>query len=95
MTGGDGDGIGSMPLYTHLDRIERGLAAQGIGPKDRFRPEQLFALDQWHYHGTDAIRDAAAFLQIGPPMPEPTSSTRLRGPICRKAAASRIASVPW
>ena len=66
MTGGDGDGIGSMPLYTHLDRIERGLAAQGIGPNDRFRPEQLFALDQWHYHGTDAIRDAAAFLQIGP-----------------------------
>ena len=55
-----------MPLYTHLERIERGLAAQGIGPQDRFRPEQLFALDQWHYHGTDAIRDAAAFLQIGP-----------------------------
>lgn len=66
MTGGDGDGIATMPLYTHLDRIERGLAAQGIGPQERFKPEQLFTLDQWHYHGTDAIRDAAAFLQIGP-----------------------------
>jgi SAM-dependent methyltransferase len=63
--GGDGS-IATMPLYTHLDRIERGLAAQGIGPKDRFRPEQLFTLDQWHYHGTDAIRYAASFLQIGP-----------------------------
>ena len=67
-TGGDGAdaSLAAMPLYTHLERIERGLAAQGIGPQDRFRPEQLFALDQWHYHGTDAIRDAAAFLQIGP-----------------------------
>jgi len=67
-TGGDGADatLAAMPLYTHLERIERGLAAQGIGPKDRFKPEQLFALDQWHYHGIDAIRDAAAFLQIGP-----------------------------
>ena len=30
----DGVPIGSMPLYTHLDRIERGLAAVGIGPAD-------------------------------------------------------------
>ena len=29
-------------------------------------PERLFALDQWHYHGTDAVRDAAAFLGLGP-----------------------------
>lgn len=59
-------GIETMPLYTHVDRIERGLAAAGIGPKDRVSPEQLFTLDQWHYHGTDAIRDAAAFLGLGP-----------------------------
>jgi sarcosine/dimethylglycine N-methyltransferase len=59
-------GIAAMPLYTHVDRIARGLAAQGIGPADSFRPEQLFALDQWHYHGTDAIRDAARFLGLGP-----------------------------
>jgi cyclopropane fatty-acyl-phospholipid synthase-like methyltransferase len=48
--------IGAMPLYTHTDRIARGLAAQGIGPGDPIPPERLFALDQWHYHGTDAVR---------------------------------------
>ena len=55
-----------MPLYTNLDRIARGLAAQGIGPGDPIRPEQLFALDQWHYHGTEAIAAAARALGLGP-----------------------------
>jgi cyclopropane fatty-acyl-phospholipid synthase-like methyltransferase len=58
-------GIGAMPLYTHTDRIARGLAAQGIGPDDPIPPERLFALDQWHYHGTDAVRNAAELLGIG------------------------------
>jgi len=58
--------IEAMPLYTNLDRIERGLAAQGIGPGDSIRPEQLFLLDQWHYHGTDAIAAAAVALGLGP-----------------------------
>jgi sterol 24-C-methyltransferase/phosphoethanolamine N-methyltransferase len=53
-----------MPLYTNLDRIERGLAAQGIGPGEPIRPEQLFALDQWHYHGTEAIAAAACALAL-------------------------------
>src|SRR6516162_7876090 len=53
-----------MPLYTNLDRIERGLAALGIGPSDPIPPERLFALDQWHYHGTDAIRAAATALGL-------------------------------
>jgi sarcosine/dimethylglycine N-methyltransferase len=57
--------ISAMPLYTHLDRIERGLAALGIGPGEPIRPEQLFALDQWHYHGTDAIRGAVERLGLG------------------------------
>jgi len=38
----DRAGIGSMPLYTHVDRIERGLAAKGIRPGDALSPEQLF-----------------------------------------------------
>jgi sarcosine/dimethylglycine N-methyltransferase len=58
--------LAAMPLYTNLDRIARGLAAAGIGPKDPVAPEQLFALDQWHYHGTDAIRAAADWLELGP-----------------------------
>jgi cyclopropane fatty-acyl-phospholipid synthase-like methyltransferase len=53
-----------MPLYTHLDRIERGLAAMGIAPGARVRPEQLFALDQWHYHGIEAIAAAARTLGL-------------------------------
>jgi SAM-dependent methyltransferase len=57
--------LAAMPLYTNLDRVARGLAALGIGPKDPIAPEQLFALDQWHYHGTDAIRAAADWLGLG------------------------------
>ena len=57
--------LAAMPLYTNLDRVARGLAARGIGPKDPIAPEQLFALDQWHYHGTDAIRAAAERLGLG------------------------------
>jgi sarcosine/dimethylglycine N-methyltransferase len=58
--------ISSMPLYTHLDRVDKALAALGICPGEPIRPEQLFAIDQWHYHGTDAIRAAAAALRLGP-----------------------------
>ena len=58
--------LATMPLYTNLDRVARGLAAAGVGPNDPVAPEQLFALDQWHYHGTDAIRAAADWLGLGP-----------------------------
>jgi cyclopropane fatty-acyl-phospholipid synthase-like methyltransferase len=58
--------IADMPLYTNLDRIARGLSAHGIGAEDAIPPEQLFDLDQWHYHGTDAIRAAADQLGLGP-----------------------------
>jgi cyclopropane fatty-acyl-phospholipid synthase-like methyltransferase len=58
--------IAAMPLYTHTDRVARGLAAQGIGPADAIPPEILFPLDQWHYHGTDAIRAVAARFGLGP-----------------------------
>jgi cyclopropane fatty-acyl-phospholipid synthase-like methyltransferase len=58
--------IAAMPLYTHTDRIARGLAARGIGPADPIPPETLFSLDQWHYHGTDAVRAAAELFGLGP-----------------------------
>lgn len=54
----------AMPLYTNLDRIERGLAAQGIRAGDPIRLQQLFALDQWHYHGAEAIAVAAVTLRL-------------------------------
>src|SRR3954454_16878766 len=62
----DGTPIGSMPLYTHLDRIEKGLAALGIGRADPVQPEQLFSLDQWHYNGTEAVRGAVEHLGLQP-----------------------------
>ncbi len=58
--------IESVGLYTHLDRIAKGLAAMGIGPDDPISPEQLFPLDQWHYHGTAAIAAAAEALRLRP-----------------------------
>lgn len=61
----DLSGLRAVPLYTHVDRVARGLAAHGIGPNDAIPPAELFALDQWHYHGTDAIGDAARFLGLG------------------------------
>ncbi|HJS84626.1 MAG TPA: hypothetical protein VJ779_04135 [Acetobacteraceae bacterium] len=58
--------IRSMPLHTHLNRVDRGLAALGIGPADAIPPERLFPLDQWHCHGTDAVRAAVEQLGLGP-----------------------------
>ena len=63
---GDHVEIESIPLYTHLDRINSALTALGLSQSDPIPPEQLFPLDQWHYHGTDAIRTAAEQLGIGP-----------------------------
>lgn len=55
-----------MPLYTNLDRVERGLAALGISPGHGIAPEQLYAMDQWHYHGLEAVDAAARTLGLGP-----------------------------
>jgi SAM-dependent methyltransferase len=54
-----GPPIESMPMYTHLDRVEKGLISLGIEPNGPIRPEQLFPLDQWHYNGIDAVRSAS------------------------------------
>lgn len=62
----DAAAITRVPLYTHTDRIARGLAVRGIGPADPITPEDLYPLDQWHYHGAAAVRDAAARLGLGP-----------------------------
>lgn len=62
----DGPRLADMPLYTNLDRVERGLAALGIAPGDRIAPEQLYGMDQWHYHGLDVLDRAARALGLGP-----------------------------
>lgn len=33
----DGAKLADMPLYTNLDRVERGLAAHGVAPGDSTR----------------------------------------------------------
>ena len=53
----------SIPTSTGSRAAWRPAAS---GPNDAIPPAELFALDQWHYHGTDAIRDAGAFLGLGP-----------------------------
>ncbi len=72
----DPSDLRAVPLYTHVDRVARGLAARGIGPNDAIPPAELFALDQWHYHGTDAIRDAGAFRPHDGGIAAMTSATR-------------------
>src|SRR4029079_18635130 len=58
--------IKSMPLYVDVERINNELAALGIGVDEALTPAQLFAFDQYHYHGTDAVHAAAHLLGLGP-----------------------------
>src|SRR5687767_3118700 len=58
------DGLGAMPLYVNLQRIYNELAEAGVAAGAPLTPEQLFPFDQIHYHGTDAVRDAAQALQL-------------------------------
>ena len=58
--------IAAVPLYTHTDRIARGLAALGFGPVDPIAAADLWPLDQWHYHGAVAVCAAAERLGLGP-----------------------------
>src|SRR5688572_30740199 len=58
------DGLGAMPLYVNLQRIYNELAEAGVAAGAPLTPEQLFPFDQIHYHGTDAVRDAAKALQL-------------------------------
>jgi sterol 24-C-methyltransferase/phosphoethanolamine N-methyltransferase len=74
--------IADVPLYTNLDRIARGLSAHGIGAKDAIPPEELFGLDQWHYHGIEAIRAAADQLGLGPTSHVLDIGSGVGGPAC-------------
>jgi cyclopropane fatty-acyl-phospholipid synthase-like methyltransferase len=58
--------IKTMKLYTHVERVERELAARGFGPDQLLTIEELFNLDQLHYHGPDAVRAAIHRLALKP-----------------------------
>lgn len=55
--------IKTMKLYTHVDRVERELKANGqaSGP---LQPADLVAMDQLHYGGTQAVDVAIETLSI-------------------------------
>lgn len=55
--------IKTMKLYTHVDRVERELAARGFESDASLTLNDLVDLDQLHYHGVDAVRTAIE--QIG------------------------------
>ena len=55
--------IAAMPLYSTIERIRNELRA--LGDPATVTPEQLYAFDQIHYRGTDAVRDAARVLALG------------------------------
>lgn len=57
--------ITSMPLYMDIHRINDELAELGIAEHQPVTPEQLFAFDQFHYLGTDAVRAAAGIIGLG------------------------------
>jgi cyclopropane fatty-acyl-phospholipid synthase-like methyltransferase len=61
----DEKGIGAMPLYLDVNRINNEIAALGVGPDDPLTPDQLYPFDQFHYHGIDAVRAGAGIIGLG------------------------------
>ena len=58
------DGIKSMKLYTHVERVFRELGEMGKTVDDPLSVEDLSAFDQLHYHGTHALDVAMAMIGI-------------------------------
>jgi len=59
------DSAKSMKLYDRVDRIHNELHALGIADDAPLTVEQLVPFDQYHYHGTEAVDEAARRLGIG------------------------------
>lgn len=55
----------SMKLYDRVERIHNELHALGITDDAPLTVEQLVPFDQYHYHGTAAVDEAARRLGIG------------------------------
>ena len=56
--------IGSMPLYSTIERVRNEL--RELGAPQTLTASQLYPFDQIHYRGTDAVRDAAVALHLRP-----------------------------
>jgi len=55
----------SMKLYDRVERIHNELHALGIADDAPLTVEQLVPFDQYHYHGTEAVDEAARRLAVG------------------------------
>lgn len=56
--------IKSMKLYTHVERVERELTARGFAAGEPIGVADLAELDQLHYDGTAAVREAIRELDL-------------------------------
>lgn len=55
-----------MKLYSNVDRIYNELRALGKDDGAQLSVDDLTPFDQYHYHGTDAVDEAARQLGLGP-----------------------------
>lgn len=55
----------AMRLYDQVERILNELHHQGIDEDAPLSVEDLTPFDQYHYHGTDAVDEAAGLLGVG------------------------------
>ncbi len=56
--------IKSMKLYTHIERIHNELAELGKSSSDPLRVDEISSFDQLHYHGTQAVDEAMAMMDV-------------------------------
>jgi cyclopropane fatty-acyl-phospholipid synthase-like methyltransferase len=57
--------IEEMPLYATIRRVDNELIERGLSGTGRLSAEQLFPVDQIHYHGTAAVQRAVDVLPVG------------------------------
>ena len=58
------DDLKSMPLYRDVDRVYNELSALGLDDDDKLSVDDLAAIDQYHYRGTEAVDAAITSLGI-------------------------------
>lgn len=56
--------IETMPLYVDIERVHNEVRELGRGEDGPLQPTELFAFDQFHYHGTDAVESAVRRLGL-------------------------------
>lgn len=56
----------TMKLYDQVERINNELRVLGLGQAEFLKVSDLTPFDQYHYHGTSAVDEAARLLGIGP-----------------------------